>query len=99
VWDVRFPAFGVQPAVVLSINMLNVRLRHATVIPITSSPGPDSTHVRLTRDVDLTGHEESYADVTGLQPAERTHFRRRRGLLVALDLAQLEERLCVYLGL
>ena len=99
VWDVRFPAFGEQPAVVLSANPLHVRLGHVAVIPITGSPGPASTYVVLTADVDLTGHDEAYADVTGLQPAELGRFRRRRGLLVKGDLVELEDRLRVYLGL
>lgn len=99
VWDVRFSGFGEQPAVVLSVNPLEVRLGHATVIPITGSPGPASTHVMLTGDVGPAGHDESYADITGLQPAEHSRFRRRRGLLDAGDLAQLEDRLREYLGL
>lgn len=30
----RFPAFGLHPAVVLSVNPLNTRLGHAAVIPL-----------------------------------------------------------------
>lgn len=43
VWDVRFPAFGLHPAVVLSVNLLNARSGHAAVIPITGTHGPEST--------------------------------------------------------
>jgi mRNA interferase MazF len=68
VWDVRFPAFGEHPALVLSVNPLNVRLGHVAVIPITGNPGPAATHVTLTADSGLTGHDESNADITGLQP-------------------------------
>jgi mRNA interferase MazF len=99
VWDVRFPAFGHQPAVVLSVNPPGGHIRHLSVIPITHSPGPTSTHVMLTGDISLTGHDESYADVSGLQPADRSHFRGRRGLLSSIDLAHLEDQLRVYLGL
>ena len=95
----RFPAFGVHPAVVLSANPVDVRLGHIAVIPITGSPGPAATHIALTADVDLTGHDEAYADITGLQLAEIGRFRRRRGLLVTSDLVELEDRLRVYLGL
>ena len=95
----RFPAFGEHPAVVLSVSPLNVRLGHGAVIPITGIPGPASTHVALTPDVDLTGLDDAFADITGLQPAELSRFRQRRGLLVTADLAHLEERLRVYLGL
>jgi mRNA interferase MazF len=99
VWDVRFPSFGAHPAVVLSVNPLNVRLGHVAVIPITGTPGPAATHVMLTADAGLTGHDESYADITGLQPAARGRFRRRRGLLVSGELAHLEDGLRIYLGL
>jgi mRNA interferase MazF len=99
VWDVRFPAFGEHPAVVLSVNSLNVRLGHVAVIPITGTPGPAATHVTLTSDAGLTGHDESNADITGLQAVARGRFRRRRGLFVSSELAHLEERLRVYLGL
>ena len=84
---------------VLSVNPLNVRLGHVAVVPITGSPGPASTHVTLTADAGLTGHDESYADITGLQPVARGRFRRRRGLLAIGEIAQLEDRLRVYLGL
>jgi mRNA interferase MazF len=99
VWDVRFPGFGEHPAIVLSVNPLNVRLNHVAVIPITGTPGPESTHVTLTRDAGLTRYDESYADITGLQPAARGRCRRRRGLLTNSELANVEERLRVHLGL
>lgn len=98
-WDVRFPGSGEHPAVVLSVNPLNVRLGHVAVTPITGSPGPASTHVTLTAAAGLTGHDQSYADITGLQPAARGRLRRRRRLLVSGELAQLRDRLRVYLGL
>ncbi len=99
VWDVRFPAFGVHPAVVLSANSLNARLGHAAVIPIIGTRGPEGTHVPLTADAGFTRSPESYADVTSLQPAARGRFRRRRGLLASTEITRLEDRLRVYLGL
>lgn len=99
VWDVRFPAFGMHPAVVLSINLLNARLGHAAVIPITGTRGPEGTHVPLAAEAGLTQYPESYADVTSLQPAARSRFRRRRGLLASAEITHLEDRLRVYLGL
>ena len=98
VWDVRFPGFGEHPTVVLSVNPLNVRLGHVAVVPITGTPGPEYTHVPLGADAGLSGHAESYADITGLQPAARPRFRRRRGRLAAGELARLEDGLRVYLG-
>lgn len=99
VWNARFPAFGEHPAVVLSVNPLNVRLGHVAVIPITGTRGPELTHVALTADAGLTRYDESYADITSLQPLARSRFRQRRGLLASGELAHLEDRLRVYLGL
>lgn len=99
VWDVTFPAFGSHPAVVLSVNPLNVRLGHVAVVPITGTAGPELTHVALTADAGLTRCDRSYADVTGLQPAARARFRRRRGLLNRRELERMEDRIRTYLGL
>jgi mRNA interferase MazF len=99
VWDVRFPAFGVHPAVVLSVNALNARLGHVAVIPVTGSRGPTLTHVPLTAEAGLTRYHESYADVTGLQPVARGRLRQRRGLLTLGELARIESQVRTYLGL
>lgn len=99
VWDVRFPAFGEHPAAVLSVNPLNRRLGHVAVVPITGTPGPELTHVPLTAEAGLTRYDESYADITGLQPAARGRFRKRRGLLTGAELARLEDQIRIYLGL
>jgi mRNA interferase MazF len=105
VWDVRFPDADdcaerrVHPAVVLSVNALNTRLGHAAVIPITGTRGPEGTHVPLTADAGLTRYPESYADITSLQPVARSRFRQRRGLLVNTEIARLEDKLRIYLGL
>jgi mRNA interferase MazF len=95
VWDVRFPAFGEHPAIVLSVNPLNLRLGHVAVTPITGSAGPDLTHVPLTADAGLT----RYADITGLQPVARGRLLRRRGLLTLRELTRLEGQIRTYLGL
>lgn len=99
VWDVRFSVFGEHPAVVLSVNPLNLRLGHVAVIPITGTRGPELTHVPLMADAGLTRYDESYADITGLQPAARGRFLRRRGLLTRSELARLEDQTRIYLGL
>lgn len=99
VWDVRFPSFGTHPAVVLSANPLNTRLGHVAVIPITGTRGPELTHVLLTPDAGLTRYDESYADVTGLQPIARTRCLKLRGLLTRGELTHVEDQLRIYLGL
>ena len=99
VWDVDFPDFRVHPAVVLSINGLNTRLGHVAVIPVTGTRGPEQTYVALTSDAALTRYDESYADITALQPVARSQFLQRRGLLARTEIERLVTQLLTYLGL
>lgn len=99
VWDVDFAEFGMHPAVVLSINLMNARLGHVAVIPVTGTAGPEQTHIPLTADAGLTGYLQSYADVTALQPVARTSLLTRRGLLASAELDRLGYQLTVYLGI
>ena len=99
VWDVDFAGFGMHPAVVFSINPLNIRLGHVAVIPVTGTAGPDQTHVPLTADTGLTRYVESYADITALQPVVRTSLLTRRCLLTSAELDHLTDQLTIYLGL
>lgn len=99
VWDARFPVFGQHPAVVLSDNVLNSRLGHVAVVPVTGTQGAELTHVRLTPDAGLTRYDESYADITSLQPIARARLVRRRGLLAPSEIERLEDLLRTYLGL
>lgn len=71
VWDVRFPGVGERPAVILSINQLNARLGHVAVVPITGTRGPALTHIPLGVDAGLTRYDESYADLTTVQPVAK----------------------------
>lgn len=98
-WDVDFDEFGLHPAVVLSVNLLNTRLGHVAVIPVTGTRGPDQTHVSLDADAGLTRYDESYADITTLQPVSRSRLLTRRGLLTRREIERLERQLVVYLGL
>lgn len=99
VWDVDFPDFDVHPAVVLSVNALNTRLGHVAVIPVTGTPGPPATHVPLTADAGLTRYPQSYADITALQPVDRTRLLHQRGRLVPSELDRLATQLRTYLGI
>lgn len=99
VWDVDFPDFGEHPALVLSINPLNTRLGHVAVVPLTGTRGPEQTHVTLTPETGLTRYDESYADVTALQPVARSALLRRRGLLTRAELDRVGSQLCTYFGL
>ncbi len=99
VWDIAFPGFGEHPAVVLSVSPLNSRLGHVAVIPITGAAGAELTHIPLGADAGLTRYDQSYADITGLQPVARGRCRRRRGLLAPGELARLDDQMRTYLGL
>ena len=98
VWDVDFDEFGMHPAVVLSINALNARLGHVAVIPVTGTRGPEQTHVPLTRDAGLTRYDESYADITAVQPVGRSRLLTRRGLLTKAEIDRLGRQISTYLG-
>ncbi len=99
VWDVDFDDFGPHPAVVLSINPLNTRLGHVAVIPVTGTQGPEQTHIPLTADTGLTRYDESYADVTALQPVARSCLLARRGLLTSAEIERVGRQVAIYLGL
>lgn len=98
VWDVDF-WFGQHPALILSVNALNEVLGHVGVVPITGTQGPTTTHVALTADAGLTGYDESYADVTTLQPVDRFSLTQQRGLVAPSELRRVEDVLRVHLGL
>ena len=99
VWDVDFDEFGLHPAVVLSINLLNTRLGHVAVVPVTGTRGPDQTHVPLDGDTGLTPNAESFADVTALQPVPRSRLLSRRGRFATAEIDHLARQLAIYLGL
>ncbi len=98
-WDVDFDDFGMHPAVVFSINPLNTRLGHVAVIPVTGTSEPEQTHVPLTADAGLTRYDESYADITALQPVARRQLLTRRGLLTRTEMDRLGRQIATYLGL
>lgn len=99
VWDVRFPGFGVHPAVVLSVNAMNRRLGHVVVLPITGTRGPALTHMPLDADAGLPRYDGSYVDGTGVQAVTRGRCEQRRGLVPPTEMAVLEEQLRTYRGL
>lgn len=99
VWDIRFPSFGEHPAVIVSVNSVARELGHISVIPVTGTTGPEVTHVPLGKDAGLTRYDESYADVTAVQPVARSRAVRRRRLLAPGEIARIEDRLRIYLGL
>jgi mRNA interferase MazF len=99
VWDVDFADFGEHPAVVISTNDPNAQLGHVAVVVVTGTTGPETTHLPLTTDAGLTRYDESYADVTSLQPVDKEDLLRQRGRLAQVELGRIEAALRVYLGL
>ena len=99
VWDVDFAEFGEHPAVIVSANPLNRQLGHVVAIPVTGTLGPATTHVPLTPESGLTSYAESYADITTVQPVDRTCLLARRGMLALSELRRIEEELRTYLVL
>lgn len=52
----------------------------------------------LTPDAGRTRYDESYADITALQPVARSRLLRRRGLLGRAEIDRLGRQLTTYLG-
>jgi mRNA interferase MazF len=57
------------------------------------------THVPLTADAGLTRYDESYADITALQPVARSQLLTRRGLLTRTEMERLGRQIATYLSL
>ena len=83
----------------LSINPLNTRLGHVAVVPVTGTRGPEQSHVPVTADAGLTRFDESYADITALQPVARSRLLMRRGLLSRAEMDRLGGQIATDLGL
>lgn len=98
-WDVRFRGIGEHPAVILTINRLRARLSSVSVVAITGTAGPASTHVALGVDAGVAKYNESYANVTDLHTVPVGACRRRRGLLAPGEMRAIEEALRISLGL
>lgn len=100
VWDVHFPGpMADHPAIVLTVNAVGHKLSALTVVLITGSEGPASTHVRLDRDAGLTGHDVSYVNVTDLHTLPKSKLRKKRGLMHPAEMGKVEDAVRVYLGL
>ena len=99
VWDAHIPAAGVHPVVVVTINPLLIRLSSVTVLVVTGTEGPASTHIPIGHEAGLTRYNESYVNVTDVHTIAQARLSKRRGALHPAELARLEEALRVTLGL
>ena len=99
VWDARLARIGEHPVIILTINRLRTRLSSVTVVLVTGTPGPHSTHIPLGPDAGVAKYAESYANATELYTIPTATCRRRRGLLDRAELSAVEDALSVVLGL
>lgn len=100
VWDVRFPGpTGYRPAVILTTNGLLPKLSHVTVVEITGTTGPSTTHVSVNGDSGLTGREQSYANTTMIHTVRKSSLRRYRGRLSPGEMRRIEEAVQDYLDI
>jgi mRNA interferase MazF len=99
VWDAYVPRAGEHPFVVLSVNSMIARLGSVMAALVTGTSGPSATHIPLSADAGLTGHDESYVNATDLHQIPKESLRRRRGRLHPAEMAALENAIRTYLGL
>ena len=99
VWDIPFRSIGTHPAVVLSNNALRSTASSVTVVLITGTGGPRSTHVPVDASAGLTGRPISYVDSTTIQTVDMSKCRRRRGRLSPVSMADVEDAVELALGL
>ncbi|NLS08486.1 type II toxin-antitoxin system PemK/MazF family toxin [Nesterenkonia sp. MY13] len=99
-WDEQFPGpTGYRPAIILTPNRLVPKLAHITVVEVTSTEGPSSTHIQINCDAGLTGRDRSYANATMIHSLPKGRLRKHRGRLSAAELLQVEQAVCNYLAL
>ena len=90
VWDAHLPPpIGVHPVVVVMSNALIPRMSSVTVVVVTGTPGPSTTHVRLDSDAGLTKYPVSWANAASVHAIPKTRFRRLRGRLSSVEIENL----------
>lgn len=101
VWDTVFPrGIGRHPAVVLSINRMNIQIGNVAVLLITGTSGPPETHVRLDLAAGVAKYDESFVNITDLHAVPKSRLQRWRGRVhPSTELAHISERVLIYLGL
>jgi mRNA-degrading endonuclease toxin of MazEF toxin-antitoxin module len=100
VWDVHFPQpIGQRPCVVITTNPLIDRLAAVTILEITGTEGPPSTHVELDPVVGLTGRDRSWVNATGIHTVPKAKLRKHRGRLSLVELRRVESAVRLALDL
>jgi mRNA interferase MazF len=97
---VQFPKpIGTRPCVVLTSNPLIARLGAVTVVEVTGTAGPPSTHVDVDADAGLTGRDRSWVNATELHTIPKSKLRRHRGRLSPVELRRVSNAVRVSLDL
>jgi mRNA interferase MazF len=100
VWSCALPApVGPHSVVVLTVNRVAERLAAITVVVITGTAGPHTTHVPVGPDSGLTKYAESFVNCTDLHTVAKARLRRKIGLLAPTELGSVEESVRLVLGL
>lgn len=99
VWDAVLPRAGRHPVVVLSLSSLIPRTRKATVVLVTSTAGPATTSVPLTRDAGLRAGADSYVDTTEIATLPVSSLHRRRGMVTPAEMRRIEDGVRAVLSL
>jgi len=84
---------------VLTSNPLIGRLGAVTVVEVTGTAGPPSTHVDVDADAGLTGRDRSWVNATELHTVPKGKLRRQRGRLSPVELRRVSNAVRVSLDL
>jgi mRNA interferase MazF len=90
---------GPQPVVVLTVNRIAMPLSAVTVVVITGTPGPATTHAPVGPATGLKKYAESYVNCTDVHTVANQRLRSRLGLLAPAELRRVEDTLRLTLGL
>ena len=99
VWLCAVPVAGPHPVLILTVNRIAAPLTALTVALITGSRGPSETHVWIGPDAGLLKYDESFVNCTDIHTVDKLRLRRRLGRLSHEEMAAVEARLRLTLGL
>lgn len=99
VWGCVLPQAGPHPVVVLTVNRVAEQLSAVTVVLVTGTAGPASTHVRIGPESGVTKYPESYVNCADIHTVDKPRLRRRLGRLASAELRRIETNLRAVLGL
>lgn len=99
VWACAVPQAGPHPVVILTVNRIAEPLSSVSVVLVTGSAGPATTHVRIGPEAGLTKYDESFVNCADLHTVDKPRLRRRLGRLAPPEMRNVEANLRRVLGL